>query len=482
MRRCWLSEKFNNCNNYRLILAKHYLNFIYIIIVNIFFSLFASQSFFQLFLDSSYPSSHFWFRAILSTMLRSHQFLLNVLGLRSKSLLEKYVIIVLLFWSLDCLPFFFQWLVCWKWGLIFLPNLSKLTAPVTLPLGYLGVHTSYSWSFVHAIPIYTSQENLKYAYLKCQGRVYLLFRWAKSNYARSDGAHWFAYVKNSEQRRPEFIFLRNMYGWLFDIRCTLLCISALFLICFHSSVYMFFSLYICLFICTFVLFCIFLLFSMVTTGRAAGCSTSEIKLGLAPDKSGNGASSAWSHFAHLLFLSHWEASALPCLMPGHSLPDHIHCVTRPEFWPIPTLFCPFLRLFLTLEKRTSLPLSTRYPIRYKAWCALSPLPSKIFCSQCCSPGKVAIIAASVDLLHVMSTITPWNYLSFKVCPYIQIMTQKPWPANHSVPQKAEFFLVSQKFNPNWSQLGGIAYKYHTSISEIYHLRMVLSVLVSTIIW
>ena len=275
-------------------------------------------------------------------------------------------------------------------------------------------------------------------------------------------------IEIGKKGRPEFIFLRNMYGWLFDIRCTLLCISALFLICFHSSVYMFFSLYICLFICTFVLFCIFLLFSMVTTGWAAGCSTSEIKLGLAPDKSGNGASSAWSHFAHLLFLSHWEASALPCLMPGHSLPDHIHCVTRPEFWPIPTLFCPFLRPFLTLEKRTSLPLSTRYPIRYKAWCALSPLPSKIFCSQCCSLGKVAIIAASVDLLHVMSTITPWNYLSFKVCPYIQIMTQKPWPANHSVPQKTKFFLVSQEFNQIDPNLGSRADKYHISISEINH--------------
>ena len=145
-------------------------------------------------------------------------------------------------------------------------------------------------------------------------------------------------------------------------------ISAPFLIFFRPSVYVFFSLYICPFICT---LCLLLYIFVIFYGnwRAAGCTTSEIKLGLAPGKSGNGASSAWSHFAHLLFLSHREASALrfdqtqlPCLMAGHSLPDHIHCVTRPEFWPILTLFCWFLRQFSTLEKRSSLPLSTRYPI------------------------------------------------------------------------------------------------------------------------
>ena len=111
------------------------------------------------------------------------------------------------------------------------------------------------------------------------------------------------------------------YGWLSDIRCTFLCISAPFLIFFILLYTYFFSLYICLFICTFVFFCICLLFSMAAIWRAAGCTTSEIKLGLAPDKSGNGASSAWSHFAHLLFLSHWEASALSFWSNPTSLPD-----------------------------------------------------------------------------------------------------------------------------------------------------------------
>ena len=128
------------------------------------------------------------------------------------------------------------------------------------------------------------------------------------------------------------------YGWVLDIGCTFLCISVLFLLFSHSSKFAAFSLYLCLFICTFIFVCICLLFSTAatagraSTGRAAGC-TCEIKLGLAPDKSGNGASSAWSHFAHLLFLSHWEASALsfwsnPTSLPGHSLPDHNHCVGR----------------------------------------------------------------------------------------------------------------------------------------------------------
>ena len=232
--------------------------------------------------------------------------------------------------------------------------------------------------------------------------------WAAICFARTD-------IGIGKKGRPEFILSEICigYGWLFDIRCTFICISAPFLIFFHSLVYVSFSLYICLFTCTFVFFCIFLLFSMATTGWAAGCSTSEIKLGLAPDKSGNGASSAWSHFAHLLFLSHWEASALsfwsnPTSLPGLSLPDHNHCVIRPKFWQYLDLISSLMKPFLTLEKN-SLPLSTRYIIRYNAWCTPSPLPSKIFCSQCCSLGKVAIIAASVDLLHVMSTITPWNY-------------------------------------------------------------------------
>ena len=46
------------------------------------------------------------------------------------------------------------------------------------------------------------------------------------------------------------------------------------------------------------------------------------------------------------------------------------------------------------------------------------------------------------------------------------MTQKPWSASRSVPQKAKFFLVSQEFNQIDPNLGGTADKYHISISEI----------------